>query len=344
VKSRLSVLLLLALTLAACSSSSTSSAGSASGGGGGATVNASGGGSGAGSGGTVPQYWPFTGLPAHQPLPHRRVMIVKIDNTTDARPQLGLSSADMVVEEMVEGGLTRLAAFYYSKIPATVGPTRSVRTSDIGFVLPTSAELVASGGGEPTLGRLQRHHIHTAFEGELPGFFRVSDRPEPYNLLIHLRQTAKALPKTAPPKNYLQWDTTPPYNFHGQRVTGLDATFSPAHTSKFRYKRGTGWVNTNSLAAPNDQFTPDNLIVVRVRIHTAFYVDPSGAPVPETILEGSGDAVIVHHDQAVVGRWKKATRGSMFHFTTKSGKRLLIPPGTTQIELVPTSGSVHLTR
>lgn len=294
----------------------------------------------------MPQYWPFTGLRAHGPLPHRRVMIVKIDNTTDARPQLGLGSADMVVEEMVEGGLTRLAAFYYSKIPATVGPTRSVRTSDIGFVLPTaaSAELIASGGGEPTLGRLQRHHIHTAFEGQLPGFFRVSNRIEPYNLLIHLQQTAKALPKTAPPPNYLDWARSPTSPFSGQRVSKVAATFSPGHTSNFQYKPGTGWVYTNSLAAPNDQFTPDNLIVVRVRIHTASYVDPSGAPVPETILQGSGDAVIVHDNQAVVGRWKKATRASKFHFTTTKGKPLRIPPGTTQIELVPTSGSVHLTR
>jgi Protein of unknown function (DUF3048) N-terminal domain/Protein of unknown function (DUF3048) C-terminal domain len=341
VKPRLLSLLLLALTLtAACSSSSASpSAGGSSSG-----VNASGGGSGTGSGGTAPQYWPFTGLRAQGPLPQRRVMIVKIDNTADARPQLGLGSADMVVEEMVEGGLTRLAAFYYSKVPATVGPTRSVRTSDIGFVLPTSAELVASGGGEPTLGRLQRHHIHTAFEGELPGFFRVSNRPEPYNLMIHLRKTAAALPKTAPPQNYLAWAESPSYQWKGQRVSRLDATFSPGYTSKWQYKPGTGWLNTNGLAAPNDQFTPDNLIVVRVRIHTASYVDPSGAPVPETILEGSGDALIVHDNQAVVGRWKKANRASRFHFVTKNGKPLRIPPGTTQIELVPTSGSVHLTR
>ncbi len=271
-------------------------------------------------------------------------MIVKVDNTADAQPQLGLSSADLVVEEMVEGGLTRLAAFYYSKIPATVGPIRSVRSSDIGFVLPTSAELIASGGGEPTLGRLQRHHIHTAFEGQLPGFFRVSDRPSPYNLLIHPRETARALPKTAPPQYYLPWAKSPSSTFKGQRIKRLDATFSPAHTSRFQYKPGAGWVNTNGLAASNDQFTPDNLIVIRVRIHTAAYVDPSGAPVPETILEGSGDALVVHDNQAVVGRWKKATRASKFHLMTRGGKPLRVPPGTTQIELVPTSGSVHLTR
>jgi Protein of unknown function (DUF3048) N-terminal domain/Protein of unknown function (DUF3048) C-terminal domain len=331
----ISVLLLLAAFLTACSSSAASPE---------SKVNASGGGSGAGAAGTVPLRWPFTGLPAPGSLPHRPVMIVKVDNTPDAAPQVGLSKADLVVEELVEGGLTRLAAFYYSKVPSTVGPTRSVRTSDIGFVLPTRAELIASGGGEPTLGRLKRFGISTAFEGELPGFFRVSDRPAPYNLLIHLTETAKALPTTAPPSDYLPWAKSPSAKFRGQHVTSLDATFSPSHTTNWQYKKGAGWISTNSLAATGDQFTPDNLLVIRVKVHRAFYVDPSGAPVPETILEGGGDALVVHDDQAVLGRWKKATRKSPFHLTTKHGKPLRIPPGTTQIELVPTTGSVRLGR
>jgi Protein of unknown function (DUF3048) N-terminal domain/Protein of unknown function (DUF3048) C-terminal domain len=331
----ISVLFVLAAFLAACSSSLASSD---------SHVDASGGDSGAGAAGVIHLRWPFTGLPAPGQLPHRRVMIVKVDNTPDAAPQVGLSSADLVTEELVEGGLTRLAAFYYSKIPPTVGPTRSVRTSDIGFVLPTRAELIASGGGEPTLGRLSRYGIHTAFEGELPGFFRVSDRPSPFNLLIHLQELAKALPTTAPPSAYLPWAKNPSAKLDGQHVTSLDAVFSPAHTTTWRYKRGTGWVKTNGLDASGDQFIPDNIVVIRVQVHKAFYVDPSGAAVPETILEGAGDALVVHDDQAVLGRWKKVTRKSPFHLTTKNGKPLRVPAGKTAIELVPTTGSVRLGR
>ena len=39
-------------------------------------------------------------------------MVVKIDNT-EAQPQLGLGKADLITEELVEGGSTRLAVFYY---------------------------------------------------------------------------------------------------------------------------------------------------------------------------------------------------------------------------------------
>ncbi|HEX2893259.1 MAG TPA: DUF3048 domain-containing protein, partial [Marmoricola sp.] len=78
--------------------------------------------------------WPLTGLPAPETTPNHPVMIVKIDNTAASDPQYGLGSADMVVEELVEGGITRLAAMFYSKLPAKAGPVRSARASDIGVV------------------------------------------------------------------------------------------------------------------------------------------------------------------------------------------------------------------
>ena len=58
-------------------------------------------------------------------------LVVKIDDTRQAHPQVGLKSADVVYIEQVEGGLTRLAAVYSSTIPEVVGPVRSARVSDI---------------------------------------------------------------------------------------------------------------------------------------------------------------------------------------------------------------------
>ena len=59
------------------------------------------------------------------------LLVVKIDDTRQAHPQVGLKSADIVYIEQVEGGLTRLAAVYSSTIPEVVGPVRSARVSDI---------------------------------------------------------------------------------------------------------------------------------------------------------------------------------------------------------------------
>ena len=78
------------------------------------------------------------------------MFVVKIDNSENSRPQVGLGRADLITEELVEGGSTRLAVFYYQHVPKLVGPVRSMRATDIGIVKPAKADLVASGGAPPT--------------------------------------------------------------------------------------------------------------------------------------------------------------------------------------------------
>src|SRR5690606_7729737 len=55
-------------------------------------------------------------------VPQRAALAVKVDATAHGRPQVGLLAADVVFEEVVEGGLTRLLAVYHSTDPETVGP------------------------------------------------------------------------------------------------------------------------------------------------------------------------------------------------------------------------------
>ena len=64
------------------------------------------------------------------------ILAVKIDDTAPAHPQAGLEDADIVYIEQVEGGLTRLAAIFSSKIPEVIGPVRSARISDIEILEP----------------------------------------------------------------------------------------------------------------------------------------------------------------------------------------------------------------
>lgn len=54
---------------------------------------------------------PLTGLPVEQPV-LERPLAVMINNAPAARPQAGLSQADMVYEVLAEGGITRLVAFF----------------------------------------------------------------------------------------------------------------------------------------------------------------------------------------------------------------------------------------
>src|SRR2546423_1509318 len=92
-------------------------------------------GGGAGKKGT-PATPPLTGLPDPEGLAnHRPAITVKVNNT-DARPQAGIDQADVVYEEVVETGYTRLAAIFNSHAPDKVGPVRSVRRTDQSIVWP----------------------------------------------------------------------------------------------------------------------------------------------------------------------------------------------------------------
>ena len=118
-----------------------------------------------------PATWPLTGLPVNgngSAEEDHPVLVLKLDNTEASAPQLGLSHADLVVEELVEGGITRLAALYYSDIPGDVGPVRSMRASDIGIVSPVDGAMVTSGGAAQTVQRISDAGIRIFNEGS-PG-------------------------------------------------------------------------------------------------------------------------------------------------------------------------------
>lgn len=294
---------------------------------------------------TLNGQWPLTGRALDHDPPEHPVYAVKMDNTASAQPQVGLGNADMVVEELVEGGLTRLAVFYYEDIPHVVGPVRSMRASDIGIVKPVGADLVASGAANPTIRRLGAAGIATFTEG-VTGFYRESSRAAPYNLFMSLDALAQDSGSTwqAPSKPYLQFGAAD--DFAGQvPVTSIDAIFSPSHTTHWDLTDDGRWVRPDSFAADGDDFAPDNVLLLEVKVGDAGYLDPAGSPVPETEFYGSGKAVLVHGGKALTCTWHKVDKQATVRLTTKSGTPIDVPAGHTWIELVPAdTGSVQLAK
>jgi hypothetical protein len=288
---------------------------------------------------TVTQYWPLTGFkvrPGKTAKLGHRVLVAKMDNTVSSRPQVGLSKADMVVEELVEGGLTRLAVFYYSHIPRIVGPIRSMRASDIDVVSPVHASMVTSGGAPKTIHRIKAAHIRFYAEGA-KGMYRSAQRAAPYNLFVHLKRVAAVAKRKSarPPPNYLAWGSAKDLP-QGRRVTKISVQFSGVHTTKWVFAHGR-YHNTDSNAPARGQFPATNVLVLRVREGDAGYLDPAGNHVPETLLTGSGHALLFHDGRVVVATWHKgkAPTSTIKLTTRKGGHKLEVPAGHTWIELVP---------
>jgi hypothetical protein len=288
---------------------------------------------------TVKATWPLTGLPVSgdaEAAQKHPVMVLKMDNTYASSPQLGLGSADMVVEELVEGGMTRLAAFYYSQIPGDVGPVRSMRASDIGIVSPVKATVVTSGAAQVTINRIDDAGIDWYTEGD-KGFYRDSHRSAPYNLFTKMSETETLIDQkdAERPADYLPWGDEKDFP-QGQPARTLAASFSGGHTTNWSYKSGH-YVNENTYAAAGDEFPADTVLVLRVKVGDAGYRDPAGNPVPETQFTGKGQALIFHDGRLVRGQWTKESLGSGLKLSTTAGD-LTVPAGHTWIELVPQDG------
>ncbi|KRE93606.1 hypothetical protein ASG76_14275 [Nocardioides sp. Soil774] len=276
-----------------------------------------------------PTYWPLTGLERTGNAPQHPVIVTKVDNTSSSAPQVGLGSADMVVEELVEGGYTRLAAFFYSKVPADIGPVRSMRASDIGIV-PEGATVVTSGAAPITIKRINGAGIPWITEGAA-GVYRENTRSAPYNLFAHLADISKRLKTDEEPPPYLPWGTKADLP-KGAKARTLTADFG-AHSTSWQFQGG-GYVNTDSYAAQGDQFPADSVLVLRVKVGDAGYRDPAGYPVPETKFEGTGAALLFHGGRVVKGTWTKDGLTGAIELATKGGE-LTVPAGHVWVELVP---------
>lgn len=291
-----------------------------------------------------PQTWPLTGLTAEEgesvERPHP-VLVVKVDNTPSSSPQAGLGKADLVVEELVEGGVTRLAVFFYEELPSIAGPVRSMRASDIGIVTPIQAAVVTSGAAGQTIARVEDAGIQFFGEGA-EGMFRDDARSAPYNLFARLPTMAEAA-ETDParPDDYLPWGEEGA-SVRGRPASGMDVAFG-SRTTSWEFRDGAYRV-VNGFAAEGDQFVADTVLVLRVRVGDAGYTDPAGNPVPETKFEGAGAATLFHDGRLVRGRWSKASLESPLELTAGQ-EALAVPPGRVWIELMPaTSGSLTVRR
>lgn len=283
--------------------------------------------------------WPLTGLPGYPEGDTRQALTVKIENTEAGRPQLGIGSADLVVQQLVEGGLTRLAVMFHSEYPQQAGPVRSMRETDVGIVLPTGGTLVASGGSGSTVAALDGAGVQTAVEGD-PGFSRDGGRTSPYNVMVDVAELAGTLPDVPPPGPYLPFGTVPE-DAAGDPAEALVMRW-PGDSTSFGYQADSGeWVRTDLSDAGDFAFT--NVVALTVPVTFSTATDASGAPIPTMVTTGSGSGWVATGGQVFEVAWSKASNSAAWQLTYPAGgsdasSSFALPGGRTWLALLPEDG------
>ncbi|HUQ00408.1 MAG TPA: DUF3048 domain-containing protein [Aeromicrobium sp.] len=284
---------------------------------------------------------PLTGL-KQATAPENPVFYVKIENTNGGEPQYGENQADMMIEELVEDGATRCIGLFYSKLPTKIGHIRSARTTDIALSQPVKAAIIASGSAQKTrddiLGDKIPFYVWDWRDGA--GWSTDPDKAPPYHVLLDLQKMNGAVKRTATPaQNYFSWGSGPTDDDVTKKVTRAAVRFSSKTTTRWRYSGGT-WHRSPERAAPGQEFKADTVVVVFAKVVEAGYNDKAGNPVPETVVEGSGRALILGDGTATEATWQKADRDSTMTFTSKDGQGIGLKPGHVWLEAVPRGGSV----
>jgi DUF3048 family protein len=299
--------------------------------------------------GSPPAVFPLTGLPAGDAaVAARPALSIKVENTPPARPQAGLDAADVVTEELVEGGITRFFVTFQSHGSPMVGPVRSARTVDAALLRQLGGGLFAYSGaaaGEIAPVKADSTAALRSPDQAPDAYWRVTSRPAPHNLYTstdRLYQAASRLgARRAPPPRLFRFAARPPAG--GRTVRAVAVPFSPAAD----YVAGWRWDPTAGLwdryqggqratVAGGAGVAATNVVVLRVKVGTIpGLVDSLGNPDPNVIVVGKGACWVFRDGRAYTGTWQRPAIGQVMRLVGGNGKIIALHPGRTWIELEP---------
>jgi hypothetical protein len=287
---------------------------------------------------------PLTGLADPSGASSKRCAItVKIDNRLEGHPKYGVDEADVVYEEVVEGGYTRLAAIFNSQAPDRVGPVRSVRKTDQSLVWPIRGIFAYSGGAPYAIASIDTAPVVRLDETSAgPLMFRDHSRNAPFNLYARGNfMYGKCGPLVPPPPLFT-------YRAAHAAVGGIPASsvrvgFLSGFAVTWNWDAASGSWKRFIFGSPEDvasglQFAPKNVVVMFVN-----YVggDPNhGNEGAEAQITGTGRTIVFTAGKEITGTWSRPDKTHPARLLDAGGRVIPLTPGQTWVELPDNSYTV----
>ena len=260
---------------------------------------------------------------------NHEVIAAKVENIAAARPQVGLSLADITFVEEVEGAQTRLIAIYHTRFPTRLGPIRSARSTDV-ELLPLFGKpgLVYSGANA----KVQRK-IDNASIVPIPRSTRDHRRVAPHNVLVDLAAIGRSTKlREATPIGWTFGAAAP----RGAAENSIKVRIGH-DTFGFSYSSGrytVRWNGARYADGDNRAITKtDNVVIMKVRNHPDGNRDVLGAPSVQSDTVGKGKVTIYRDGKKITGQWKRTKASGPLRFTDKSGDPIALKPGQTWVAL-----------
>lgn len=305
--------------------------------------------------------WPLNGKPLDGASAQKRPLLVKIDNVPVARPHYGITQADMVIEELVEGYVTRLAAIYQSQDPQTIGGVRSARLADRSLTTMVNGALVYSGTSDFAWSQISQDAADGRYvelsADHSGGYYRVAFRQAPYNMFTSasaqrdtLTKLQKATVADVPKWAFLAASDHPamiggmagaipaadiaiPYR---EDTSTVAYKYDPATKTYARWQNSAGKPVRDVDAANNVPVAASTVVIVQTEIwEVAEIVDAAGSHAHDMRLNGTGKAIVFRDGLRQEATWSRADDKSPFVFTSAGGEKILLSQGQTWVHIIP---------
>jgi hypothetical protein len=290
---------------------------------------------------------PLTGLPDPSGTALTRpALTIKVENTPQALPQWGIAQADVVYEEIVNGGITRLAAIFNSQAPSKVGPVRSVRPTDTQVVWPLGGIFAYSGGAPYAVDSISTVPSLTLVNETQAGnaMFRDNDLEAPHNLfaIAPLLFAFKASPIPPPALFQYRSDTAKPA---GTTVSSFVVPFPSIYPVTWTWDTTTlSWDRTlfgqADVTGTGQRESPKNVIVMYVD-----YVNGIGTESSYADLQGSGTADVFSDGKEITGTWSRGpNKADIIQYHNAAGQTISLTPGQTWVEILNDGVALSVTK
>lgn len=290
---------------------------------------------------------PFTGM-IFEEEKNMRPVLATISNDPKARPQSGLSEADIIYELLVEGNTTRYLALFQSALPEEIGPIRSSRDMFIRTAKELDAFYVAHGYSPDAFELLQAGYVDHVNGMQHDGtlFERSQERYAPHNSYISNDNILLAAEQVNAPMTI---DKMPTLSFHAsiEDVTiENDATSitvqngsHPQFTSNYTYDNQSG-IYTQSV---NDSETIDKANEQTIELANIFVIEAEHKTIDaegrQSIdFDTGGKAMLFQAGKYEEVEWKNVN-GTLN--PVKDGVPIKLVPGKTWIHVLRTDPGIE---
>jgi len=301
-----------------------------------------------------PNLNPITGEIVTDPaVLQRRPLLVRIGNDPQVRPQSGLSMADVVYEEAMDGWtLTRLTAVVWSRDPEELRPIRSARLFTIELGHMFEGALVHSGANDQVRWLLSQSGLTDLDEYFHPTPYSWVDPQgawKAYPWMGRVTTSAGKLRTYLSAKGMEKAVLLPGFSFSasddplpgGEAATYVRIPYPAQALVEFRYDSERHLYKRYVQGVPHlDALTDEQLTAANVIVHYTAYQetdvkDVNGVPTFNIISTGEGRAQIFRDGIMIEAKWSRGAVNDFVKYTYVDGSDVALRPGQTWIEVVP---------